>query len=97
MVLCYNVAEKTANRKNTRGEQAMYCVKNIKNELYWVGGTDRRLALFENVYPIPRGVSYNAYVMMDEKLFCWTRWTNRSAGSSLKTWSMCWEEEAWIT
>ena len=47
--------------------QAMYCVKNIKNELYWVGGTDRRLALFENVYPIPRGVSYNAYVMMDEK------------------------------
>ena len=45
----------------------MYCVKNIKNELYWVGGTDRRLALFENVYPIPRGVSYNAYVMMDEK------------------------------
>jgi flavorubredoxin len=45
----------------------MYCVKNIKNDLYWVGGTDRRLALFENVYPIPRGVSYNAYVMMDEK------------------------------
>ena len=45
----------------------MYCVKNIKNDLYWVGGTDRRLALFENVYPIPRGVSYNAYVVMDEK------------------------------
>ena len=37
----------------------MYCVKNIKNDLYLVGGTDRRLALFENVYPIPRGVSYN--------------------------------------
>lgn len=45
----------------------MYCVKNIKNDLYWVGGTDRRLALFENVYPIPRGVSYNAYLIMDEK------------------------------
>ena len=45
----------------------MYCVKNIKNDLYWVGGTDRRLALFENVYPIPRGVSYNAYLILDEK------------------------------
>ena len=45
----------------------MYCVKNIKNDLYWVGGTDRRLALFENVYPIPRGVSYNSYLILDEK------------------------------
>ena len=45
----------------------MHCVKKINDDLYWVGGTDRRLALFENVYPIPRGVSYNAYMMMDEK------------------------------
>ncbi len=45
----------------------MYCVKQITDDLYWVGGSDRRLALFENVYPIPRGVSYNAYVLMDEK------------------------------
>ena len=45
----------------------MYCVKNIKNDLYWGGGTDRRLALFENVYPIPRGVSYNSYLILDEK------------------------------
>lgn len=35
--------------------------------MFWVGGTDRRLALFENAYPIPRGVSYNAYVLKDEK------------------------------
>jgi len=35
--------------------------------LFWVGGTDRRLALFENAYPIPRGVSYNAYLLLDEK------------------------------
>lgn len=45
----------------------MYCVKNVTEDLYWVGGNDRRLSLFENVYPIPRGVSYNAYVLMDEK------------------------------
>lgn len=33
----------------------------------WVGGSDRRLALFENVFPIPRGVSYNSYLIEDEK------------------------------
>ena len=45
----------------------MYCVKTIHPDLYWVGANDRRLALFENVYPISRGVSYNSYVLLDEK------------------------------
>ena len=45
----------------------MYCVRNITDDLYWVGGNDRRLALFENIHPIPRGVSYNAYLLLDEK------------------------------
>lgn len=45
----------------------MHCVKKVTDDLYWIGGSDRRLALFENVYPIPRGVSYNAYVLLDEK------------------------------
>ena len=43
----------------------MYCVKQITEDMYWVGGSDRRLALFENVYPIPGGVSYNAYLVLD--------------------------------
>ena len=47
----------------------MYCVKKVKEDLFWVGGTDRRLAMFENAYPIPRGVSYNAYVLLDERPF----------------------------
>ena len=45
----------------------MHCVKKVTDDLYWIGGSDRRLALFENVYPIPRGVSYNSYVLLDEK------------------------------
>jgi len=45
----------------------MYCVRKITEDLYWVGGNDRRLALFENIHPIPRGVSYNSYLLMDEK------------------------------
>ena len=45
----------------------MYCVKKIKEDMYWIGASDRRLELFENVYPIPKGVSYNSYVILDEK------------------------------
>lgn len=45
----------------------MYCIKKINIDLFWVGGTDRRLALFENHYPIPNGVSYNSYLLLDEK------------------------------
>ncbi|SFC48227.1 FprA family A-type flavoprotein [Clostridium uliginosum] len=45
----------------------MYCVRKITEDLYWVGGNDRRLALFENIHPISRGVSYNSYLLLDEK------------------------------
>lgn len=45
----------------------MHNVRNITQDLYWVGSNDRRLALFENIHPIPRGVSYNAYLLLDEK------------------------------
>ena len=45
----------------------MYCVREIKDDVYWVGGNDRRLALFENLLPIPNGISYNAYLVKDEK------------------------------
>ncbi|MGL4277153.1 MAG: hypothetical protein ACRCS2_07930, partial [Morganella morganii] len=45
----------------------MYCVRNVTEDLYWVGANDHRLALFENAYPIPRGVSYNAYLLLDQK------------------------------
>ncbi len=42
------------------------CIR-ITDDLYYLGGNDRRLALFESAYPIPRGVSYNAYLLTDEK------------------------------
>ena len=45
----------------------MHHAISIREDLFWVGGNDRRLTLFENVFPIPRGVSYNAYVLLDEK------------------------------
>lgn len=45
----------------------MHCVRKITDDLYWVGGNDSRLALFENIHPIPRGVSYNSYLLLDKK------------------------------
>ena len=45
----------------------MYCYRKVTDDLYWIGANDHRLALFENVHPIPRGVSYNSYLLLDEK------------------------------
>ena len=45
----------------------MYNVRKVTENIVWVGASDRRLALFENIFPIPRGVSYNSYVLLDEK------------------------------
>lgn len=45
----------------------MHNVRKVKENLFWVGGNDRRLALFENIFPLSRGVSYNSYLLLDEK------------------------------
>ncbi len=45
----------------------MYCIKKITDDISYIGGSDRRLALFENAYPIPNGISYNSYFIDDEK------------------------------
>ncbi len=45
----------------------MYNVRKITKDLYWIGGNDRRLELFENIHPIPEGISYNSYLLLDEK------------------------------
>ena len=45
----------------------MYCTREVAPDVYWVGGSDRRLALFENMFPLPDGVSYDAYVILDDK------------------------------
>ena len=45
----------------------MHCVRKVTEDLYWVGSNDRRLELFENIFPIQKGVSYNSYLLLDEK------------------------------
>ena len=45
----------------------MYCTRKVTEDLIWVGADDRRLACFEGVYGVPDGVSYNSYLLLDEK------------------------------
>ncbi|MDR1601579.1 MAG: FprA family A-type flavoprotein [Tannerella sp.] len=42
-------------------------MKKITNDIYYVGVNDRRKALFENIWPLPHGVSYNSFLIADEK------------------------------
>lgn len=45
----------------------MQCTRKLTEDILWVGADDRRLSLFEGVYSVPRGVSYNSYLLLDEK------------------------------
>jgi anaerobic nitric oxide reductase flavorubredoxin len=45
----------------------MYKLTSIADKVYYVGVNDRQKALFENLWPLPYGVSYNSYLIVDEK------------------------------
>ena len=45
----------------------MHCTRNVTEDLIWIGGNDRQHALFESAHPVPRGVSFNSYLLLDEK------------------------------
>ncbi len=46
----------------------MYKPVNLSEDIFYVGVNDRRTNLFENMWPLDRGVSYNSYVIADEKV-----------------------------
>ena len=45
----------------------MYCIRKVTEDLLWIGGNDRQSPVFEAAHPVPRGMSYNAYLLLDEK------------------------------
>ena len=45
----------------------MHCTRQVLSDLIYVGADDRRLTCFEGVYGVPEGVSYNSYLLLDEK------------------------------
>ncbi len=46
----------------------MHNTVKVTDKIYWLGVNDRRTHLFENMWPIPNGVSYNSYLIVDEKI-----------------------------
>ncbi|MBO4262827.1 MAG: flavin reductase [Clostridia bacterium] len=61
----------------------MFIKRQISEDLYYVGANDRRIALFENVYPVENGVSYNSYFLDDEKT-CLIDTVDKSCEKQLK-------------
>ena len=45
----------------------MKVLRKINKDIYYIGGSDLRLELFENLFPLTSGVSYNSYFIDDEK------------------------------
>ncbi len=45
----------------------MYNIREVEKDIWWIGASDRRLALFENAYATPSGMSYNNYLILDDK------------------------------
>lgn len=74
----------------------MHSVRKVTDDLYWVGANDHRLTLFENIHPIPQGVSYNAYLLKDEQtvLFDTVDWSH--AASCWKIWTIYWGTGSWM-
>ncbi|NLA69799.1 MAG: FprA family A-type flavoprotein [Clostridiales bacterium] len=60
----------------------MHITRKISEDLLWVGASDRRLSLFEGVFSVPKGVSYNSYLLLDDKTVLFDT-VDRAVGSQL--------------
>ena len=63
----YDFTGKANYKMERKKETDMYNIRKVTDDITWIGASDRRLALFENIFPIKRGVSYNSYVLLDEQ------------------------------
>lgn len=52
--------------KTEREDMGM--IKNVTDSVHYVGVDDKTIDLFEGQYVVPNGVSYNSYVIMDDKI-----------------------------
>lgn len=46
----------------------MNCRLSINEDIHWIGVNDRETTLFENYWPLEKGVAYNSYLINDEKI-----------------------------
>ena len=62
----------------------MHNIRKITDDLFYIGCSDRRLSLFESAYPLKNGVSYNSYILRDEKMFYLIRSIKHALNSFMK-------------
>lgn len=62
----------------------MYYEVPVKGKVYWIGVNDRRKRLFENMWPMDKGVSYNSYLIVDEKTALIDTIEDRAAGNYIE-------------
>jgi len=48
-------------------EENMHNIRKISDDLVYIGANDRHISRFENQHPVPNGMSYNSYLLLDEK------------------------------
>ena len=68
----------------------MYCIRKVTDDLLWIGGNDRQSPLFESAHPVPRGMSYNSYLLLDEKTVLFD-----TVDRAVQIWSTPWAAAAW--
>ena len=66
-MIWYNTAQKKIPTFDRKKEITMYCVRKVNEDYTWVGADGRRLPMFEGVYDVPKGVSFNSYLLSDER------------------------------
>ena len=75
----------------------MQCTKKIFDDLIWVGANDRRLAMFEGVYSVPRGVSYNSYLLLDDTTVLFDTVDKAVGVCFSRTLNMLWQDASWTS
>ncbi|MGD9976990.1 MAG: FprA family A-type flavoprotein [Bacteroidales bacterium] len=62
----------------------MYYTVPVAGKVHWLGVNDRRKRLFENIWPLDEGVSYNSYLIVDEKTALIDTIEDRAAGNYIE-------------
>ena len=72
-------------------------LKKVTDSIIYVGANDHEVDLFEGQYVVPNGMSYNSYVILDEKVAVMTPSTRRRLPSGSKTSTKPWRAVSRIT
>lgn len=70
----------------------MYDMK-ISDSVVYIGVDDKDIDLFESQYKVPNGVTYNSYVILDEKIAVMDTVDKEGPSSGWTTWRKYWTEE----